>query len=456
MKIIIIGDGKLGFALAETLSRENHDITIVDNNAEALRRALKKLDVLCKEGSGSSMDTLLDAGAQNADLFIAVTSQDEVNMICCLMAHKLGAKYIIARIRNAEYHLTSSAMDSLSQNLGIDLVINPEMSTAHDISRLLRFPEAGSISQFCRGRVELVELSLKPDMRILNTPLQKLTPKLPVKVLFCAIIRNDEIIIPDGNTSLHEGDTVYVAGEPRLLTQFVRYIGMSEHKVKNVMIVGGSRIAYYLARELAESNIAVTLVEENPERCAKLDAMLQDAVLVNGDGTDMDLLLEERLPEMDAFVALTNRDEYNLVTAMRVKQTGLYKVVAKVTRGDYSDVRKVMKLDSIVSPKEIAANRIIQYVRAMENSRGSFVERLHRLLEGRVEAMEFIATYNSRLINIPLRELSLRKGVLILAIVHKEKTIIPDGNSYIREGNRVIVMTTGGQLFSDLDDILGR
>lgn len=448
MQILIIGDGKVGHALAEQLSIENHDITIVDNNAAALRRAVEKLDVLCVRGSGTSIATLKEAGIEKTDLVIAVTSSDEMNMICALMAHKLGVRQIIARIRNPEY---AQSEDFLKQELGISLSINPELSAANEISRLLRFPHAHSIENFARGRVEMIELVLQEDDPVLGKRLADLTPELSMRVLFCLVVRGDESFIPNGDTVLRESDHLYVSGEPQHTLQFARYLGHTRQKLRRIMVVGGSRIAYYLARQTEKMGMHTRIIELDPERCAELSQLLPNALILQGDGTDHELLDQERLEDMDAFVALTNRDEENLIACIHARDVGVDKVVAKLNRAYYARLAEDI---STINPKELTANRIVRYVRAMENSQGSFVERLYRIAEGQAEVMEFIATRSSRLLGVPLKNLRLKNGILVAAIMHKGAITIPFGNDMIQEGDNVIIVTRGEEIFIDLNDIL--
>ncbi len=447
MRIIIVGDGKVGHALAEQLSNEGHDVVVVDSNAEALRKAIEKLDVLCIQGSGASADTLREAGVKEADIFIAVTSSDEMNMICCLMAHKMGAKKIIARIRNPEYANTESM---LRDDLGIDLTINPELFAAGEISRLLRFPHAHSIETFARGRVEMIEFLVGADAPNIGKPLRLLRPTMPCHVLFAVVVRGDEVLIPDGDFAAQEGDHLHIVGEPTQTLLFAKYMGHVPHKVRTVMIVGGSRIAFYLARQLHKLGMRARILELEEKRARQLSALLPEAVVILGDGTDQDILDQENLRDMDAFVALTDRDEENILAALHAKDAGVGKAVAKVTRTHYARLAEGV---SVISPKDLTADRIVRYVRAMVNSEGSFVERLYRIVGGQAEAVEFCAHSGSRILGVPLKDMRLKSGVLVAAIVHKNQIVIPFGNDVVREGDTVIIVTKGLQL-TDLNDIL--
>jgi trk system potassium uptake protein TrkA len=447
MQIIIAGDGKVGYALAEQLSLEENDVTIIDSSAQALQRALEKLDVLCIQGSGASENILREAGVEHADLFIAVTSRDEMNMICCLRAHKMGAKRIVARIRNPEY---ATSEDFIRRDLGIDLTINPELFAASEISRLLRYSHAHSMETFAQNHLEMVEFIIQKDSPIGGQTLRALTPKIPARVLFCAVERDDEVTIPGGDFVLEEGDHVHIAGEPTQMHAFARYMGFVKKKVRSVMIVGGSRIAYYLSSQLLSLGMHVVIIENDRERCEELAGLLPEAVIVYGDGTDQDVLEQERIEEMDAFVALTNRDEENILCALQAKERGVGRCVAKITRLRFPRIADDL---SLVSPKDLTANRIVRYVRALNNSEGSFVEKLYRIVGGQAEVMEFTAQNSARLLGVPLKSMQLKKGVLIAAIVHRGHITIPFGEDVIREGDTVIIVTKG-RVLTDLNDIL--
>ncbi len=447
MRIVIVGDGKVGFALAEQLSLEDNDVVIVDSNAQALRRAVEKLDVMCIRGNGANEDVMREAGVDKSDLFIAVTSSDEMNMVCCLRAHKMGAGRIVARIRNPEY---ARSEKFISEDLGIHMTINPERYAASEISRLLRYPHAHSIETFAQNRVEMIEFIVAENAPVANISLKELSPKIPARVLFCAVERAGEVTIPGGDFVLKVGDHIHVAGEPAQMMAFARYMGHVKRRVRSVMIVGGSRIAYYLAAQIHEMGMRSLIIEIDEERCGELAALLPDAVIVAGDGTDQDLLEQERIDEMDAFVALTDRDEENLLAALQAKERGLPRVVAKITR--MRNLRIANDI-SLISPKDLTANRIVRYVRALRNSEGSDIEKLYRILGGQAEAMEFTAQHPLGLLGVPLKHVKLKKGVLIAAIVHKGHITIPFGEDVVREGDTVIIVTKGSMLM-DLNDIM--
>lgn len=447
MKILIVGDGKVGYALAEQLSTENHDVTVVDNSAKALTKALQSLDVLCVRGSASSKQTLLEAGVDKADLVIAVTSSDEINMVCALLAHKLGNARIIARIRNPEY---TDSEDFIKDALGIDLCINPELAAAGEIARLLRFPSAHSIEIFARGRVEMVEFPLTAQSPVVGKELSELLPKLPIPVLISLVQRGEETFTPHGGTVLRAGDHIYVIGTPPQNTQFARYLGFIQKKIKNVMIVGGSRIAVYLAQGLLRYGMRPHIIERDEARSRELCELLPKALIVCGDGTDYELLEQESLREMDAFIALTDRDEENIIAGLHAKEC-VDKVVVKITRDYFARLAEGL---STINPKRLTAERIVRYVRAVVNSEGSFVEQLYRVAGGRAEALQFTAGREAQVVGIPLRDLALRPGILIGALIHDGVVVIPHGEDRIEQGDTVIILTTGDRVFLDINDIL--
>ena len=450
MKIIIVGNGKVGFTLAEHLSRENHDVTIIDTSDEALRRADDTLDVMCVKGNGVSLATLRDAGADSSDFIIAVTNADEVNMVCCLAAKRLGAKYAIARVRHIEYTVEVSV---LKQELGIDMVINPENATAVEISRLLRFPSAANLDTFCRGRVELIGFRVQADDFLCGQPISELSRKVKeLPILFCAAERGDDVVIPDGSFVPQAGDKLYLIGQPVGMSQFFKLLGRYVPKVREVFLVGGGRISHYLAAALEKMNMHVKIVERSEERCRHLSEVLPKTMVICGDGTDQELLESENIAAADAFVALTDRDEDNLIISLYAMQRGIPKVIAKSNRQNYAGIARSVGLDSVISPKLITANQILQTVRGMENSKGSVMTALYKIADGGAEAMEFVVNETTRNLGRPLKELRLKKGILIGVLVHKGRIIIPEGSSVLSEGDTVILVSRD-QGILDVNDI---
>ena len=450
MKIIIIGTGKVGFSLAEQLLNEKHDITIVDTQDSALRRATDALDIMSVKGNGVSTDTLREAGAEDADLLVAATNSDEVNMVCCLTAKHLGAKYTIARIRNPEYNL---GLHELKKNMGIDMVINPENATAVEISRLLRFPSAANIETFCRGRVELMGFRLQEGDFLVNQPLHALSAQVKqLSLLVCAVDRDGEVTIPNGSFVPQVGDKLYLIGRPTSLDQFFRLLGRYSPKVKTVFIVGGGKISVYLTAILEKMKRRVKIVELSEKRCRLVSEMMPRTTVICGDGTDQELLESERMSAADAFVALTDRDEDNLIISLYAMQQGMHKVVTKCNRQNYTGIARAVGLDSVISPKLITAAQILQLVRGMQNSQGSVMNTLYRIADGKTEAMEFTVGPSTRHLNVPLRDLHLHKGILIAVIMRDGEIIIPEGSSCIQEGDSVIIISRDRPI-QDLNDI---
>lgn len=450
MKIIIIGTGKVGFSLAEQLLNEKHDITIVDTQDSALRRATDALDIMSVKGNGVSTDTLREAGAEDADLLVAATNSDEVNMVCCLTAKHLGAKYTIARIRNPEYNL---GLHELKKNMGIDMVINPENATAVEISRLLRFPSAANIETFCRGRVELMGFRLQEGDFLVNQPLHALSAQVKqLSLLVCAVDRDGEVTIPNGSFVPQVGDKLYLIGRPTSLDQFFRLLGRYSPKVKTVFIVGGGKISVYLTAILEKMKMRVKIVELSEKRCRLVSEMMPRTTVICGDGTDQELLESERMSAADAFVALTDRDEDNLIISLYAMQQGMHKVVTKCNRQNYTGIARAVGLDSVISPKLITAAQILQLVRGMQNSQGSVMNTLYRIADGTTEAMEFTVGPSTRHLNVPLRDLHLHKGILIAVIMRDGEIIIPEGSSCIQEGDSVIIISRDRPI-QDLNNI---
>ena len=450
MKIIIIGNGKVGFALAKQLVGESHDLVLIDQNVAALHQADSTLDVLCMEGNGASINVLLEAGVRQADLAIAVTGYDEVNIMCCLIAKKLGAQHTVARIRNPEYFDESNL---LKREVGLDMIINPEYAAAQEIGRILRVPSAFSVESFARGRVEMIGLYVKESDSLVGTSLQEFNRNRSGTVLVCTVIRKGEVFVPDGRYTFQVGDKIYVIGGQKELDQFYRELNLPSRPIHSISVLGGSRVATYLGWAMDKLGVRMKLVEQDAEKCLLLADKLPNALVIHGDGTDQHLLEAEGILESDAFVALTNRDEENLLMALSAQRRGMRKVIAKMSRPNYIDLMRDAGVDSIISPKDITASQITAYVRSLANSRGSAVEHLYKLLDGAMEAVMFTATTSTRFLNTPLKDLNLKKGLLVAAIVRQNRTVIPDGNAKILDGDKVIVMAKS-LFLQDLNDIL--
>ena len=452
MRILVVGDGKIGHTLAEHLAREEHDVVIVDRSEEVLQRSEDTLDVLCVRGNGANAATLVDAGADKADILIAATAGDETNMLCCLIAKRLGTKYTIARIRDPEYN---DSLTLLQREMGIDIAINPERATALEISRLLRFPFANNIESFAKGRVEMVEFRAQEKDVVVGYPLKDLSRKLhglPL-VLYAAVERDGSVIIPGGDFVIEPGDRVHVAADVVTITEYFRFLGKNSLRVKNVMLLGGGRISYYLARMIVPMGIHVSMIELNGQKANVLSESLPEVNVIHGDGTDQELLEQEGLTQMDAFVTLCDRDEENLMTGLFAARQGVPKVIVKNNRVAYADLISAMGLDSIVSPKSITCANILRYVRARENVGGTKVERLYRLVNGKAEALEFIPKATDPYIGIPLRDLHIRPGTLVAVIVRQGKVIVPFGNDHIEAGDSVVIIACESGI-NDLNEVI--
>lgn len=454
MRILVVGVGKVGLTIATHLAEEDHDVVVIDTDSEVIERCEDALDVLCIRGNGANAQTLMEAGAQQADIIIATTASDESNMLCCLVAKRLGTQFAIARIRDPEYN---ESLTILQRELGIDQVINPERATAQEISRLLVFPFATNIESFAKGRVDIVEFRAAAGDPFVGVPLKLLkrqAPTLP-QVLYVAIERNGKVSIPNGDSVIEVGDHVHVAGEMVTISAYFRYLGKNTRRVKEVMLLGGGKISYYLAQIITKMGISVTMIEINGAKVRRLSEILPDVNVIYGDGTDQDLLEQEGLRQMDAFVTLCDRDEENMMTGLYAAQQGVPRVIVKNNRVMYADILRDMGLDTIVSPKEITCSMILRYVRARANGEGSKMEKLYRLIDGKAEAMEFIVSEGEPYIGIPLKDLSVRQNTLVAMIVRRGKVIVPFGNDHI-EANDSVVIVAGESGIDDLNEVIHR
>ena len=450
MNIIIIGCGKVGTTLAEQLVKENHNVVMVDNSLERVQSVSEDIDAIKLVGNGASIAILMEAGVQNADILIAVTGSDELNLLCCLIARKAGSCHTIARVRNPVY---SREINFIKEQLGISMIINPEMAAATEISRILRFPSAIKIDTFAKGRVELLKFKLKPEFGLNGLTVMDVDVHLHCNVLFVGVERGEEVFIPDGKFVLQDGDMVSIIAAPESSAEFFHKIGVQTNQVKNALIVGGGTIAYYLSQQLSSMKIKVKLVEKSRERCDYLVEHLERVMVINGDGTDRKLLMEEGLKNAEAFVTLTNMDEENVFLALYAKDNSNAKLVTKVNRIAFDELISRMDLGSLIYPKYITADYILQYVRAMQNSIGSNVETLYHILDGHAEALEFVIREESAVTGIPLMNISLKENLLIGCINRGGEVHIPRGQDCIMKGDTVVVVTSQKGLH-DIRDIL--
>ena len=450
MRIVIVGCGKVGSALVEQLSAEGHDIVVIDSDKETVDGMANMYDVIGIYGNGASHPVQEEAEVSKADLLIATTSFDELNMLCCLSAKKMGAGNTIARIRNPEYF---AQLDFLREELGLSMHINPEYATAGEIFRTLRFTSAQKIETFANGMIEIAEIRVTEDSVMSGLRLKDFGKVFDVKALVCAVQRVDSIFIPDGNFVLESGDKISLVAAPDQAEKIFEKIGHVRKKLRNVFIIGGSRIGFYLAQMLLSTGAGVKIIDNDDKRARHISEELPKATVILGDGTDQELLHEEGIGNADALVALTGVDEENVIISMYANYMKVEKVVAKVNRSGMLSLLDNIGLDNIVSPKLITANMIIQYVRAMKNTLGSNVETLYKIARGKAEALEFIARQASDVIGVPLKKLKTRKNLLIAGIIRGNQAIIPNGEDRILMGDRVVVVTTNTRL-DDLSDIL--
>lgn len=453
MRIVVVGLGKVGRALTAQLAAEEHDLVVIDQNAEIIDNIVNVYDVRGVAGNGGCYDVQKEAFEEGADLLIATTSSDEINILSCLVAKKLGTRHTIARIRNPEYE---KQLRFMREELRLSMVVNPEKATAREIARVLRFPSAIKREQFCRQRFELVEYRVGPDNPMVGMPLTDLYRNIRVKILICAVARGQETIIPSGSFTLQPGDKVYLTASPRDLETFFRKLHLFKERANNIMIVGAGRMTYYLVKELQDVQKRVTVIDNNIRRCQDMSEKFPGVLVIHGDGADSELLSEERIAEMDAFVALTGMDETNIILAMYASQFNSCKVVAKINRPSFADLAAANNLvDSVVSTAAVTSEAIARYVRAMQNSLDSDnIKTLHRLVGGRVEALEFNVGHGVPFIGTPLKNLQLKDGLLIVGIVRRNgQTVIPSGDDVLSEGDDVVVVTTDTTLHA-LRDIV--
>ncbi len=452
MKIVVIGNGKVGSNLSAALVAEGHDVTVVDCEEAHLRKTQNTLDVMCIEGNGATAEIQMEAGVNKAGLVIAATPYDELNILCCLIGKRLGAKKTISRVRNPEYY---RQMHLIREDLGLSMVINPELSTADEISRVLIFPSAAKVEVFEKGRLELVEYRL-PEVSALNdVSLQEMYKKVKTKFLICAVQRKNDIFIPDGDFVLHAGDRIHLVSSHKNIERFFRASGLMKDKIKTVMLVGGGRVGYYLALQLLSVGMRVKIVEKDHDRCMELAELLPKAIVIEGDGTDQELLLEEGILRADAFVSLTGIDEENMVLSLFAKDATDAKVVTKISRDNYLRLASELGLDCVISPKYLTSSNVVSYVRSLSNTADNEIESLYHVVGNQVEAIEFrIRDQIAGLVGIPLRQVRLKKNILICAVIRKREIIIPDGSVSIELGDSVVVVSKDYH-FSMVKDILG-
>ena len=450
MKIVIIGLGTIGKTILKNLAGEGHTITIIDDDKRKIEDLIERYDVLGVVGNGASMDIQNEAGVKDSDLVIVLTQSDELNILACLVAKKVGAKNTIARVRNPDY---CKQIEVMKDDLGIAMVVNPERETANEIFNIINLPSVNQIEQFAKGRVSLVEIVAEKGCSLIGETLISLGKKLTTKVLICAVQRGDEVIIPAGRFKIEEGDRIHFTANAKSLGDFLSEANLVKSPFKNIMIVGGGRIGYYLADALSKKKYAVKLLENDLAAAEELAELLPRATVVCGNGTQHDVLIEEGIEAMDAFVALTDIDEENMIVSMFANKKKVKKSITQIKSDDLYGMLDELGINNNVSPKHVVAGRIISYIRALANTVGSKVLTLYQLVNNQVEALEFAAIKQEDFYNKPLRELNMKKNCLIACIIRQNEVIIPNGNSEIRLGDNVVVVTTHKN-FDDLNDMI--
>ncbi len=444
MKIIIVGGGKVGQTTAKHLSSEGHDIVLVDKNFDRIQRISDRLDIMCIKGNCLKAGVLLSAGVSSADLIIATTSSDEINMLCCLTAKRLGAKHTIARVRDPEY---AEDLTTLKKELGLDMVINPEQEAAGEIARVLRFPTAINVETFVNGKVEMVSFRIRNDGMLDGQSVSAIMSKVKLSLIFCAVVHEGDVIIPDGNYVTHAGDLLYVIGRPAEIYKFFKMIKRETSSSKSTFIVGGGRIAYYLCRFLTKIGTGVKLIEMDKSRCLELNELLDNCVIINGDGSDTELLDEEDIASFSSVVTITGRDEENLFIALYASKVGVPKVIAKINRLSYGGIIESLGVDSTISPKDITSAQIIRFARAINASLGhNNLQTLYRIVDGKAEALEFIVNEKTLNIGIPFKDINFKKNFIVAAIERKGSVIIPSGNDCLYDGDSVIIVCRNSKI----------
>ena len=451
LRIIIVGCGKIGTSLIATLVAEGHDVVAIDNDPAVTENIGNIYDVISVCGNGADCETLSEAGVEKAELFVSVAGPDETNMLSCFLAHSMGAKHTIARIRNPEYN--DQSLSFMRQHLGLTASINPDWLAAQELFRILKLPAAVNVETFSGGNLEMVELKLKPDSPLDGISLSDLRRKYPAKFLICAVQREGEVYIPDGNFVLKAGDRIGLTAQPAEIIKLLKMMDVVSRQARSVLILGASRIAYYLSTRLVAGGNNVTVIDKDEKRCRDFSVQIPDATVILGDGAEQDVLIEEGIDSVDAFLALTGMDEENILISIFAGSRNVPKVIPKVNRDELYSMAENLGLDSIISPKRIVSDIISRYARALQNSLGSNVETLYKLMDGRVEAVEFKVNGDFKGVKTALKDLRLKPGVLIAGIIRGRKAMLPTGDDMILSGDRVVVIVSDKKML-DLSDML--
>ncbi len=451
MNIIISGCGKIGLTILESLVNEGHDVTAIDTSSTVIEEISNLYDVIGITGNCTDCDTLKEARIEDAELYVAVSGSDETNMLSCFLAKRMGAKQTIARIRNPEYNQQSLVF--LRQELDLSMVLNPEMLAAQELYNVLKFPSAEKIEHFSRRNFKMIEFSLKPDSVLDNMNLIQIREKFSAKVLVCAVQRGEDVFIPRGNFVLKGGDRLGVTATSNEILKLFKELNVYQKQAKDIMILGGSRIAYYLSKMLIADGSNVKIIDKDPEICQRFCDDIPKADVVLGDGTQQEILLEEGIRDTSAFVSLTGMDEENILISVLASSFNVPKVITKVNRDELHELSENLGLDTILSPKKTVADVLVGYARALRNSLGSNIETLYRLMDDHVEATEFKVTSDFEGLNTPLKDMRLKENILIAGIIREKKPIIPTGNDIILPGDKVIIIAADRKI-QELSNIL--
>ena len=451
MRIILVGCGKIGVSLISALVAEGHDVVAMDSRPDVLEELNNQYDVMCMAGNGADCEALLEAGVEKTDLFIAVTGSDELNMLMCFLAKRLGSKHTIARIRNPQYN--DKTLSFMRQQLDLSMAVNPELLTAQELYHILKLPAASKVETFSRRNFEMVELRLKEDSALVGERLMDLRKNVRAKFLICVVQRGNEVVIPRGDFVLQAGDRIGLTADRSELWKLLKATGLAKRQARNVMLLGGSRIAFYLAKQLLASGSSVNLIDTDRALCHKFSDLLPGVATYCGDGTQRELLQEAGIREQDAFVTLTGMDEENILVAYYAKTQRVGQVIAKVNRDEMARMAEQMGLESVISPKDVVVNVVLRYARALQSSMGSSIENLYQLMDGKAEALEFIVREAADFTDVPLKELRLKKNILIAGLLRDRKAIIPAGDDVILPGDHVVVIA-GQHRLNSLSEIL--
>ena len=450
MNIIIAGDGKVGATLTRLLCAEGHNITLIDTNARVLEKSQEQYDVMSVHGNCAAMETLLQAGVKDAELLIAATSADEVNLLSCTTAHGLNPKlHTIARIRNPEY---TNQIYKMRNIYGLSMLINPERQAANEIERLLKYPGFLRRDVFAKGRAEIVELRIDAKSKLCGVKLMDMPGMIKCRVLICAVLRGGQALVPNGTFTFQEGDRVFVTASTKDLTTLLKNLGIITRRVRKCLLCGGGRVCIYLATALEKSGISVTVVEKDYERCQQLCEALPNSSIIHGNAGNTDLLESEGLADFDAVVTLTGEAELNMIVSLYAGSMGVPQVITKLGHVSNQGILDMLKLGSVVCPKELSANNIVRYVRAMQNQTGAAVS-VHAIADGQVEALEFRVEENTKGHGKALKELKLKPNVLIAGIIHGSSTEIPNGDSMFQPGDSLVIVTTNRGSIRQIGDI---